>query len=60
MYKWYQWFYLSICFAIGGVINYFNGKGITAAIAQYFLQLFSSYATVKAKKAGKYLSISVS
>ena len=51
---WYQWFYLSLVFAVGGLINYLNGKPIIAAIIQVcitaVLFLSSSSATKKEKK----------
>lgn len=34
MKKWYQWFYLSAGFALGGVVNYFDGKRIVASVMQ--------------------------
>lgn len=64
MKKWYQWFYLSIVFAIGGIINHFNGRQIIAAIVQVsvtvafgFIQFFCDRKGEKGKKAFKYISI---
>ena len=34
MKKWYQWLYLSLIFAVGGVVNYWGNRQITAAIIQ--------------------------
>ena len=64
MKKWYQWFYLSIVFAIGGIINYFDGRQIIAAIVQVsitvafgFIQFFCDRKGEKGKKAFRYISI---
>jgi len=64
MKKWYQWFYLSILFAIGGIINYFDGRQIIAAIVQVsitvvfgFIQFFCDRNGEKGKKVFKYISI---
>lgn len=57
MKKWYQWFYLSIAFAIGGMINYLTHRQITAAILQVtitvslgFIQLFCDRKSEKGQK----------
>ncbi len=34
MKKWYQWFYLSLAFTVGGILNYLDGRQIIAAIIQ--------------------------
>lgn len=34
MKKWYQWFYLSLIFAAGGIWNSLEGRQIIAAVAQ--------------------------
>lgn len=39
MKKWYQWFYLSLGFALGGILNYFDGRRITAAVLQVSITL---------------------
>ena len=64
MKKWYQWFYLSIVFAIGGIINYFDGRQIIAAIVQVsitvvfgFIQFLCDRKGEKGKKVFKYISI---
>lgn len=64
MKKWYQWFYLSIVFAIGGVINYYDGRQMIAAIVQVsitvvfgFLQLLCDRRGEKGKQVMKYISI---
>ena len=64
MKKWYQWFYLSIIFAIGGIINYFDGRQIIAAIVQVsitvvfgFIQFFCDRKGEKGNKVFRYISI---
>ena len=64
MKKWYQWFYLSIIFAIGGIINYFDGRQIVAAIVPVsitvvfgFIQFLCDRKGEKGKKAFKYICI---
>ena len=64
MKKWYQWFYLSIVFAIGGIINYFDGRQIIAVIVQVsitvvfgFIQFLCDRKGEKGKKVFKYISI---
>ena len=64
MKKWYQWFYLSIVFAIGGIINYFDGRQIIATIVQVsitvvfgFIQFLYDRKGEKGKKVFKYISI---
>ncbi len=66
MKKWYQWFYLSIIFAVGGIINYLNDKQIIAAIIQVgitFILAFTQFICEKkgerGKKAFKYISIAI-
>lgn len=64
MKKWYQWLYLSIVFAVGGILNYLDGRQIIAAIIQVgitvtlaFLQFLCDKRGEKGKKAFKYISI---
>lgn len=64
MKKWYQWFYLSAGFALGGVVNYFDGKRIVASVMQVsitvilgFIQFFCDEKGEKGKKVFKYISI---
>ena len=64
MKKWYQWFYLSIVFAIGGIINYFDGRQMIAAIVQVsitvalgFIQFLCERKGEKGKKAFKRICI---
>jgi hypothetical protein len=64
MKKWYQWFYLSLIFAIGGILSYFDGRGITAAIIQIsitvilgFTQFLCDQKGETGKKVFKYISI---
>ena len=66
MKKWYQWFYLSLGFAVGGILNYFDGKRIIGAIISVsitlilgFIQFLCDKKGEKGKKAFKYLSIAV-
>jgi|LSQX01.2.fsa_nt_gb hypothetical protein len=63
---WYQWFYLSLVFAVGGLINYLNGKPIIAAIIQVcitavlaFIQFFCDKKGEKGKKVFRCISIGV-
>ncbi|MBR3929811.1 MAG: hypothetical protein IKJ65_12515 [Clostridia bacterium] len=64
MKKWYQWFYLSLAFAIGGILNYFDGKRIITAVIQVsitvilgFIQFLCDQKGEKGKKVFKYISI---
>ena len=64
MKKWYQWFYLSLGFAVGGIINYLEDKQIVAAIIQVsititlgFIQFLCDKKGEKGKKAFNYISI---
>lgn len=64
MNKWYQWFYLSLGFAVGGIINYLEDKQIVAAVIQVgitlalgFIQFLCDKKGEKGKKAFKYISI---
>ena len=67
MNKWYQWLYLSLCFAIGGIVNYLEGRQTIAAVVQVsitlafaFIQLFCDRRGEKGKKAFRLISMSVS
>jgi len=64
MKKWYQWFYLSLAFTVGGILNYLDGRQITAAIIQVsitvalgFIQFFCDQKGEKGKKVFNYISI---
>ena len=64
MKNWYQWFYLSLGFAIGGLLNYFEGKRISAAVIQVsitmilgFIQFFCEKQGKQGKKVFTYISI---
>ena len=66
MKKWYHWFYLSIIFAIAGIINCFDGKPMIAAIGQVsiptifgFIQFLCDKKGDKGKKVFQYISIAV-
>lgn len=66
MKKWYQWFYLSLIFAIGGILNYFDGKRIIAAVIQVsitvilgFIQFLCEQKGEKGRKVFEYISIVV-
>ena len=37
MKKWYYWFLLTLVFAAGGLINYFEGRSFTGSIVQVVL-----------------------
>ena len=59
MKKWYQWFYLSLAFAIGGILNYIDGRQIIASVIQVCitlaLALIQFLCDKKEKRARKYL-----
>ena len=64
MKKWYQWFCLSLVFAVGGILNYLDGRQIIAAVIQVsvtvifaFIQLLCDKKGEKGKKTFKYISI---
>ena len=64
MKKWYQWFYLSVGFAIGGILNYFDGRQIVASIIQVsitvilgFIQFLCDKKGAKGKKVFNHISI---
>ena len=64
MKKWYQWFYLSLGFAVGGMINYLEDKQIVAAVIQVgitltfgFIQFHCDKKGEKGKKVFNYISI---
>lgn len=64
MKAWYQWFYLSLCYTVGGVINYHYNKQIISAIVGVcitvvlaFVQLFCDKKGEKGKKIFRYISI---
>ena len=64
MKKWYQWFYLAIGFAIGGIVNYFDDRQTIApviqvgiAVALGFIQFFCERKGETGKKVFKYISI---
>lgn len=67
MKKWYQWFYLSLGFVVGGIINYLDNKQIVAAVIQVgitvtlgFIQFLCDKCDKKGEKGKKvfnYISI---
>ncbi len=64
MKKWYQWFYLSLGFAVGGIVNYLDGRQIIAAVIQVgitltlgFIQFLCDKKGEKGKKVFNYISI---
>ena len=66
MKAWYQWLYLSLCYAVGGVINYYNNRPIISAIVGVcitavlaFVQLFCDKKGEKGKKIFRYISFGV-
>jgi len=66
MKKWYQWFYLSLGFAAGGIINYFDGKQTTGALIQVsitvafgFLQFFCDRKGERGRKVFQRISTAV-
>ena len=66
MKAWYQWFYLSLCYGVGGVINYYHNKRIISAIVGVcltatlaFVQFFCDKKGEKGKKVFRYIGIGV-
>lgn len=66
MRKWYLWLLLAGVFAIGGLLNYWEGRSITAAIIQVIVtvlmavvQYFCDKKGEKGKKVFQYISASV-
>lgn len=53
MKKWYQWFYLSLVFGIGGIVNYFDGKSILASIIQVSITVIFSFIQLLCDKKGQ-------
>ena len=67
MKKCYQWFYLSLVFCACGIVNYFAGRRIFAAVMQVsitfilgFLQFLCDQKGDTGKKVFKYICIAVS
>ena len=52
MNKWYFWLFLSAAFALGGVINYFDGKQIIGQIIQVSLTVFLAFFQLFCEKKG--------
>lgn len=66
MKKWYQWFYLSLGFAAGGILNYFDGRSITPSLISVgifltlaIIQFLCEKKGEKGKKVFKYISVAV-
>ena len=66
MKKWYQWFYLSLGFAVGGILSFLDGKRIIASVLQVsitfvlaFVQFLCDEKGEAGKKTFKYISIFV-
>ena len=64
MKKWYQWFYLSLGFAVGGILNYIDGRQMTASVIQVgitltlaFIQFLCEKKGEKGKKVFNYISM---
>lgn len=64
MKKWYQWFYLSLAFAFGGILNHFSGRSWIAAVIQVsitvilgLIQFFCDRKGEKGRKAFRYISM---
>ena len=53
MKKWYQWFYLSFGFAVGGILNYLDGRQIVAAVIQVGITLTLGFTQFLCDKNGK-------
>ena len=52
MKKWYLWLVLALVFAISGVINFFDGRGVTAQIVQVAITVFLAFAQLICDKRG--------
>ena len=66
MKRWYQWFYLSLGFAAGGILSYCNGKSITPSLMSVavflilgLIQFLCEKKGEKGKKVFKYISVAV-
>lgn len=64
MKKWYYWLTFSLIFAVGGVVNYLDGRQIIASVLQVgltvilaFTQLFCQRKGEKGKKVFHYICI---
>ncbi len=64
MKKWYLWLVLSLVFAVGGIVNYYDGRNITASIIQVsitialaIIQLICDKHGEKGKKIFNYIGI---
>lgn len=64
MKKWYQWLYLSLAFAIAGILNYIDGRQIIASVVQVgitltlaFIQFLCDTQGEKGKKVFNFISI---
>ena len=62
--KWYHWILISLCWVVGGIVNYFDDRQTIApviqvciAIALGFIQFFCERKGETGKKAFKYISI---
>lgn len=53
MRQWYQWLYLSIGFGLGGLLNYLEGRKITAAILSVAIFVFLAFAQLICDKKGQ-------
>lgn len=67
MKKWYSWLVLALVFAIGGIINFFDGKSISAQIVQVciavclaFIQFFCDKKGEKGEKVFKLIAMILS
>ncbi len=67
MKKWYLWLVIGLIFAIGGVINYFDGRSILGQVIQVsitvilaFIQLLCDRKGEKGKKIFNYIGIALS
>lgn len=53
MKKWYLWLLLAFCFAVGGVINYFDGKSIFAQVIQVIITVILSFVQLLCDRYGE-------
>lgn len=53
MKKWYFWLILALIWALGGVINYFDGRSIASALVLVPILMFLGFAQLLCEKHGE-------
>ena len=51
--QWYLWFLMALCWVIGGIINYFDGRSILAAVLQVSVTVFMAVAQLLCERHGE-------